>query len=70
MFYFKNNKDETYSVGITHYPGNQHYLYTLALGNVKPTKFPNLQFRKYPIYKNVEVNVLIDNFSGITFYID
>ena len=69
MFYFKNNKDETYSVGITHYPGNQHYLYTLALGNVKPTKFPSLQLHRYPIYKNVEVNALTYN-SGIIFYID
>jgi hypothetical protein len=69
MFYFKNNKDETYSVGITHYPGNEHFSYTLALGNIKPIKFPALQLRRYPIYKNVEVDVLIYNYS-ITFYID
>ena len=38
MFYFKNNKDETYSVSIAYYPGYKHFLYTLALGNVKPIK--------------------------------
>ena len=69
MFYFKNNKDETYSVSIAYYPGYKHFLYTLALGNVKPIKFPSLQLHRYPIYKNVEVNALTYN-SGITFYID